>query len=166
MITPTKFTFSRRLPSWVLVLLLALTIGGCAARRPETIPAPPSAPSPAGKVPTTKVPRRPAPSVQDTKPAPKAPDVEEPLLLSPAMAEEHRDKMESDVTTMIQHTEQLVARVHLNRLTTQQSETFSTIQSFLSKAKEALHQKDMPRALNLAEKAQTLAHDLPTSPQQ
>jgi hypothetical protein len=149
-----------------MVLLLALTIGGCAARKPETIPPPPAAPPSAAKVPATKVPRRPAPGVQETKPAPKAPDVEEPLLLAPAMAEEHRDKMESDVTTMIQDTEQLVARVHLNRLTTQQSETFSTIQSFLSKAKEALHQKDTPRALNLAEKAQTLAHDLPSSPRQ
>jgi len=48
-------------------------------------------------------------------------------------------------------------------LTTQQSETFTAIRSFISKAKEALHEKDMPRALNLADKAQALAHDLPNS---
>jgi hypothetical protein len=146
-----------------VALLLALTIAGCATRKPEAIPSPP--PPPTAKAPAAKAPRRVAPSVQDAKPAAKPPDVEEPLLLSPEMAQHRQDKIENDVTAMIEHTEQLVARVHLSRLTSQQTETFSTIQSFISKAKEALQQKDMPRALNLAEKAEALAQDLPASHQ-
>ena len=139
-----------------LALLLMLMFPGCAERKPQTMP-------PAAKVPAPKAPSRPAPSIPDAKPAPKTPEPEEPLLLSPTIADEHKDKMEIEVTTKIQHTEQLVATVDLHQLTAQQSETLSTIQSFLSKAKEALQQKDMPRALNLADKAQTLARELPNS---
>jgi len=80
------------------------------------------------------------------------------------MADERKDKMENEVTTKIRHTEQLVAKVDSKNLTLQQNETFTAIQAFLSKAKEALHEKDMSRALNLAEKAEALAQDLPNSP--
>lgn len=71
--------------------------------------------------------------------------------------------MGNEVTSKIRHAEQLVARVDFKTLTTQESETFAAIQTFLSKAKEALQEKDMPRALNLAEKAEALAQDLPNS---
>lgn len=106
---------------------------------------------------------RSAPVAHDTRPTPKAPEPETPLLLSPAMADEHKDRMESEVTMKLRDTEQLVARVDHKNLTTQQSETFTAIRNFISKAKEALHEKDMPRALNLADKAQALAQDLPNS---
>jgi len=128
-------------------LLLTLTFSGCAERKHATVS-----------------PRSPAPPSAAKVPAPKIPGPEEPLLLSPAIAAEHKDKMEGEVTARIRRTEQLVAKIDPGRLTTQQSETFSTIQTFLSKAKEALQQKDIPRALNLAEKAQALAQDLPNSP--
>jgi len=145
-----------------LALLLTLMFAGCAERKPQTIPPTPPAPPPAAKVPAPKTPSRSAPtSSHDAKPAPKVSEPEEPLLLSPTITDEHKDKMESEVTTKIRRTEQLVAKVDLKQLTEQQSETLSTIQSFLSKAKDALQQKDMPRALNLAEKAQTLAQELP-----
>ena len=150
-------------PWLCLALLLTLMFAGCAERKPQTIPPTPPTPPPTAKVPVPKTPSRPAPGTHDAKPAPKVPEPEEPLLLSPTIADEHKDKMESEVTTKIQHAEQLVATVDLPQLTAQQSETLSTIQSFLSKAKEALQQKDMPRALNLADKAQTLARELPNS---
>ena len=130
-----------------LALLLTLMFSGCAERKPQTMP-------PAAKVPAAKA---------SSRPAPKVPEPEEPLLLSPTITDEHKDKMESEVTTKIRHAEQLVAKVDLKQLTAQQTETLSTIESFLSKAKEALQQKDMPRALNLADKAQTLARELPNS---
>jgi len=46
------------------------------------------------------------------------------------------------------------------KLATEQQEIFLTIQSFLSKAKEALSIMDFPRAFNLADKAQVLANEL------
>lgn len=144
----------------ILALLLALTIAGCATRQPETIPPPQAPPQPSTKTSAAKVPKRvppPAPSVKPDVMPPAA----APQLLSPDIAEQHKDRIESDVTAMIEHTEELVARVHLSRLTTQQSETYSTIQSFISKAREAIQEKDMPRAQNLAEKAHALAQDLP-----
>jgi hypothetical protein len=166
MIMPIRFASSRRPTTECLAghlhvvarlcfaLLLTLMFAGCAERKPQTIPPTPPTPPPAAKVPAHRTPPR---------PAPKVPEPAEPLLLSPTIADEHKDKMESEVTTKIRRTEQLVAKVDLKQLTEQQSETLSTIQSFLSKAKDALHQKDMPRALNLAEKAQTLAQELPNS---
>jgi len=86
-----------------------------------------------------------------------------PLLLSPAMADERKDKMENDVIVKIRHTEQIVGRVDFKNLTRQQSDTLGTIQAFLSKAREALNEKDMALAQNLADKAQALAEDLPNN---
>jgi hypothetical protein len=162
--------------SRALMLVLALA-AGCAERKPDTISAPPAPPAPpaatstaptvsgsSGKIqPTMKLPPRPAGTLPEMKPQVKPPESQEPLILSPSISEEHKDKLESAVATKIRQAEHLVARVDTSRLTSQQSETFSTIQNFLSKAKEALQQKDMPRALNLAEKAQTLAQELPSS---
>ena len=86
------------------------------------------------------------------------------MVLAPSITDERKDKIENEVTTKIRRTEQLVATVDSRHLSSQESETFTAIQSFLSKAKEALHEKDMPRALNLVDKAQALAQDLPTNP--
>lgn len=46
------------------------------------------------------------------------------------------------------------------KLAKEQQETFSTIQGFLAKSKEALSIKDFLRAFNLADKAQVLADEL------
>lgn len=167
MIMPIRLAFSQRptaeFPGGYLhvvtrlcfALLLMLMFSGCAERKPQTIPPTPPTSPPAAKVPASKTPSRPAPKVLEP---------EEPLLLSPTITDDHKDKMETEVTTKIRHTEQLVANVDQKQLTAEQNETLSTIQSFLSKAKDALQQKDMPRALNLAGKAQTLAQELPNSP--
>jgi len=147
------------------VVFFALMFTGCAGQKEETLPPPPPPPAlpPAAKAPTPRTPPRPAPVIHAPQSTPKPPEPETPLLLSPAIADERKDKIESEVTTKIRHTEQLVATVDLRHLTSQESETFTAIQSFLSKAKEALHEKDMPRALNLAEKAEALVQDLPNS---
>jgi hypothetical protein len=129
---------------------MAIALAGCAEQRKEAIT--PPLPHPAAKVPP-----RPSPGALDDKPR-------EPLLLSPALAEDQKDKVEREVTTKIQQAEQRIAKIDQKQLTTQQNETLLTIQSFLSKAKEALSQKDVPRALTLADKAQTLAQELPDTP--
>ncbi len=61
----------------------------------------------------------------------------------------------------IRQVEQRVAQIDHKHLTKQQQDTLLTIKSFLSKAKEAVSLKDVPRAVNLAEKAQTLVGELP-----
>ena len=169
-----------RARGWLIVAVLLIPLwGGCAQHKMETMPPPPapsppsptpslsptatSTPSPAAKVTPPKVPSRQAPVAHDTRPTPKAPEPETPLLLSPALADEHKDRMESEVTMKLRDTEQLVAKIDHKHLTTQQSDTFTAIRNFISKAKEALHEKDMPRAMNLADKAQALAQDLPNS---
>jgi hypothetical protein len=68
---------------------------------------------------------------------------------------------EQEAMAKIRQVEQRVAQIDHKHLTKQQQDTLLTIQSFLSKAREAVSLKDVPRAVNLAEKAQTLVGELP-----
>jgi hypothetical protein len=81
-------------------------------------------------------------------------------LLSPQIGRGDEDRLRREANTRIQKTEQIVAQIDRKRLAKEQQETYSTIQNFLSNAKEALAARDFPRASNLADKAQILAEDL------
>jgi uncharacterized protein with von Willebrand factor type A (vWA) domain len=81
-------------------------------------------------------------------------------VLSPQIGRADEDRLTREANTRIQKTEQIVAQIDRQRLAKEQVETYSTIQNFLSSAKEALAARDFPRASNLADKAQILAEDL------
>jgi len=139
-----------RLPG--LVLLIAITVAGCAKLEALFTPAPP---------PPSIVPA--APPV--TPSPPEAPPVgEEPLppppLLSPQVGREDQDRLRREADNRIKSLEQTLAQIDQKKLPAGQQETSSTIQSFLVKAKEALSAQDYSRATNLADKAQILAEEL------
>ena len=65
-----------------------------------------------------------------------------------------------EATSKIQGAERTLLSIDERNLTSDQQETFHTIQSFLTEAKAALIWKDFPRAVNLAQKAQVLSDEL------
>ncbi len=81
-------------------------------------------------------------------------------MLSPQIGREDEDRLRREANGRIEKSEQLVAQIDRNRLAKQQQETYSTIQNFLTNAKEALAARDFPRASNLADKAKILAEEL------
>jgi hypothetical protein len=79
-------------------------------------------------------------------------------VLSTAVDDEQR--MRRDAQTRIEGTERLIKDIDRTKLVEQQEESYQTIQSFLSKAKEALSARDLQRAYTLADKAYLLASEL------
>jgi len=109
------------------------------------VTAPPAAPS---------RPNSPVAAPPSTPAAPATP----PRVLSTAVEDEQR--MRRDAQSRIEGTERLIRDIDRAKLVTQQEESFQTIQSFLSKAKEALSAHDLQRAYTLADKAYLLAGEL------
>ena len=81
-------------------------------------------------------------------------------MLSPQVGPEDEDRLKRESTARIQKTEEIIVRIDEKKLSKEQQDTFSTIQSFLVNAKEAVVAKDFLRAFNLADKAQILTEDL------
>jgi len=129
------------------VILLAVMLGGCAEKKATVIPGSPL-PPPRSR-PVKKEPSR----VKKEPPSP-------PTILSPRVGQEEEDRLKQEATSRIDETERMVKQIDLNRLAEEQRGTLLTIQSFLSKAREALSLEDFLRAFNLADKAQILAQEL------
>lgn len=129
------------------VVLLAVMLGGCAEKKATVIPGSPL-PPPRSR-PVKKEPSR----VKKEPPSP-------PTILSPRVGQEEEDRLKQEATSRIDETERMVKQIDLNRLAEEQRGTLLTIQSFLSKAREALSLEDFLRAFNLADKAQILAQEL------
>jgi len=89
-------------------------------------------------------------------PPPSAP----PPLLSAHIGGEEERRLTQEAQARIDDTEKIVARLDQRRFGKPHQETYSTIQSFLVKAKEAMTAKDYQRAYTLADKAQILAEQL------
>lgn len=119
--------------------LLAVLLTGCAES--TAIPAPPSSPPPR------------SPSAQKDTPAP-------PPVLSPQADQQQEDRLRRDAAARIERAEQIMKQIDQTKFAKEQQDTFSTIQSFLAKAKEAISIKDFQRAYNLADKAKHLAEEL------
>ncbi|MFQ5989413.1 MAG: hypothetical protein ACE5K9_05810 [Candidatus Methylomirabilales bacterium] len=130
-------------PLWYFIFLVVIAVG-CAKPKPVVAPSPPPAP--------------PKPPPQEKKPP--AP----PPVLAPEVGREEENRQKQDAEAKIEGAENLVKQIDQKRLAAEQPEIFSTILSFLSKAREALSIGDFPRALNLAEKAQILAEELLSTP--
>jgi hypothetical protein len=94
---------------------------------------------------------------------PKEPSIPPPVLAPQASVEEEQ-RMKTQAERRIEGTEKLVQRIDPSRLAREQQENYLTIQSFLSKAREALSTRDMQRAFTLADKAYLLADELSKTP--
>lgn len=68
--------------------------------------------------------------------------------------------MRRDAQSRIEGTERLVRQIDQKKLVGEQQQNLLTIQSFLTKAKEALSAQDLQRAFTLADKAYLLANEL------
>ncbi|HSD51733.1 MAG TPA: hypothetical protein VLG48_10035 [Candidatus Methylomirabilis sp.] len=137
-----------------LAFLLVVNVAGCADLERLLSPSPPPEPPAVKGEPSP--PPAPAAPLPPTPVAPPSP----PPVLSPQIGRVDEDRLRREASSRIQKTEQLVAQIDQSRLAKEQQETFSTIQNFLTNAKEALAARDFPRASNLADKAQILAEEL------
>jgi hypothetical protein len=135
------------------ILLLMVILAGCAEKKtaviPDTPPGPPK-PRPVRKEPSSV--RKEAPPVKKESPP--------STVLSLEASQEEEDRLKQEAMSRIDGTERIVKQIDQNRLAEDQRGTFLTLQSFLSKAREALSLDDFLRAFNLADKAQILAQEL------
>jgi len=81
-------------------------------------------------------------------------------VLSPQASGVEEERRKQEARVRIEGAERIVQQIDQRKLGKEDQETYVTIQSFLSKAKEALSVNDFPRAVNLADKAQVLAHEM------
>ena len=88
------------------------------------------------------------------KAAPVAP------VLSPDVSPEAAERLSRETRARLDATEGLLRPLDGKALPPEQAETYSTIQSFLAKAREALERQDLQRAATLADKANILAQEL------
>src|SRR4029077_2644282 len=111
------------------------------AREPQSPTPPPAAPAATRTPPRPLRPRRPPPA-PPPRPAAIPPNVPPPVLAPQASAEEEQ-RIKSQAERRIEGTERLVQKIDPSRLVREQRENYLTIQSFLSKAKEALSTRDV-----------------------
>src|SRR5512147_1527066 len=111
-----------------VVLLFAAILAGCADLKRIFSPTPPP---PAAAPPPAPTPPAPPPAPPARKaPAPPPP----PPVLSPEVGREDEERQKRDAGGRIQKAEETIRQVDQKKLTKEQQETFSTIQSFLGKA--------------------------------
>jgi hypothetical protein len=120
-------------------------------------PPPPIAPPAASPAPAPPPPPR-------TATTPREPSTPPQVVLAPQASAEEELRMKLQAERRIEGTEKLVQRIDPSRLAREQQENYLTIQSFLSKAREALSGRDMQRAFTLADKAYFLADELSKTP--
>jgi hypothetical protein len=139
--------------------------------QPELPPPPPAPPEPTLVKPpptamTPPVPSSPAPPSSPpvpgppAAPAPAVPPAPPPRILGQQVSSEDEKRIQSDAQRRIDRTERLVKQIDERRLVGEQHQNLLTVQSFLVKAREALTEKDVQRALTLADKAYLLAEEL------
>lgn len=117
-----------------LLLLVAISVTGCAEVQSIFAPSPPKAP----------------PVKKETPPP----------VLSPQLGREDEDRLKQEANGKIQRAEQALQQIDQRKLAKDRQETYATIRSFIASAREALSARDFPKASNLAEKAQILTDDL------
>ena len=133
--------------------------------QPELPPPPPAPPAPALVKPPPMAMTLPVPSspVAPSPPAaavPAVPPAPPPRILGQQVSSEDEKRIQGDAQRRIDRTERLVKQIDQRRLIGDQQENLLTVQSFLVKAREALSEKDVQRALTLADKAFLLAEEL------
>jgi len=116
----------------VLATLLPLGCASAAVAPPAAVRPPPSAPAPSALPPAPQV----------------SPRVDNP------------QGAERDVQARLAHVAQVIDQIDPSKLASEQRQTLSSVQDFVTKATEALRAKDTARAKILADKASHLADDL------
>lgn len=139
--------------------------------QPDLPPPPPAPPAPTlVKPPPTAMtppvasspvtPSSPAPPSPPAAAAPPVPPAPQPRILGQQVSSEDEKRIQGDAQRRIDRTERLVKQIAQRRLVGDQQQNLLTVQSFLVKAREALSEKDVQRALTLADKAYLLAEEL------
>ena len=139
--------------------------------QPELPPPPPAPPEPTlvKPPPTAMTPPVPtSPATPSSPPvlsppaaaAPAVPPAPPPRILGQQVSSEDEKRIQGDAQRRIDRTERLVKQIDERRLVGEQHQNLLTVQSFLVKAREALTEKDVQRALTLADKAYLLAEEL------
>lgn len=95
---------------------------------------------------------RPPPAASTPPSPPPAPQVS-PRIDNP-------QSVERDVQARLAHVAQVIDQIDRSKLASEQRQTLSSVQDFVSKATEALRAKDTARAKILADKASHLVDDL------
>jgi len=116
----------------VLATLLPLGCASAPVAPPAAVRPPPSAPAPSALPPTPQV----------------SPRVDNP------------QGAERDVQARLAHVAQVIDQIDPSKLASEQRQTLSSVQDFVTKATEALRAKDTARAKILADKASHLADAL------
>jgi hypothetical protein len=124
---------------------------------PVAAPTAPAPTPPPAAPPVSKTPAPAPPVTKEQVPPPASPP---PAVLSPQVGRADEDRLKRESSGRIQKAEEIIKQIDQNRLNKDQKDTFSTIQSFLANAKEAITAQDFLRASNLADKAQVLAEEL------
>jgi hypothetical protein len=109
---------------------------------------------------TPPVPSSPVAPSPPAAAAPPAPPPPQPRILGQQVSSEDEKRIQGDAQRRIDRTERLVKQIDQRRLAGDQRQNLLTVQSFLVKAREALSEKDVQRALTLADKAFLLAEEL------
>ena len=130
----------RAVRSLCMAIVLAGILEGCAEKNAVVTPTPPLAP----------------PMPRPVRREPPSP----PPVVEPQVGLGDEDQLKQEVRGKIETAERVVKQIEQKKLPEGQRDTFLTIQSFLSKARDALSIKDFLRAFNLADKAQILAEEL------
>ena len=133
--------------------------------QPELPPPPPVPPAPTLVKPppaamTPAVPGSPAAPSPPASVGPAVPPAPPPRILGQQVSSEDEKRIQGDAQRRIDRTERMVRQIDQRRLIGDQHQNLLTVQRFLVKAREALSEKDVQRALTLADKAFLLAEEL------
>ncbi|MBZ0169087.1 MAG: hypothetical protein K8F29_06575, partial [Kofleriaceae bacterium] len=101
-------------------------------------------------------PTRQAPPPTSTHPTRQEP----PPRLSPQISSDRERQLTQEVNDTIQGVERILLSIDRQKLRSDQWETYHTVHSFLTQAREALANKDFQQAINLAQKAHVLSDEL------
>ncbi len=128
---------------------------------PPAPPAPPPVkpPPPVAVAPTPAPPPASPPVAPAPVPAPVAPAPPPPQLAAQVSTEDER-RIQGEAQKRIDKAEHLVKQIDQRRLANEQQDNLLTVQSFLAKAREALTERDVQRAMTLADKALLLVNEL------
>ncbi len=85
---------------------------------------------------------------------------QKPTILVPENPNKDNGQVVVIYKSTIEETQHLMRNVNESQLTKEQHDTYISIHSFLEKSQEAFLQHDMSMAVNLAEKAHTLAKEI------
>ena len=144
---------------------------GCAATESVSSPPPPPPPparmepipSPPKEEPPPPAKREPAPppTVKEPEaPPPRKEPEPTPPVLAPHVGKDDEEQQRREASARIVRAERLVGQLDEKKLSEGQREQLMTIRSFLDKARDALGERDLARASNLADKARILAEEL------